>query len=227
MNIIMKIYYIKCSDVKAYKPESNSIGSGQVLHCPYPYEQGKLIVMEMVDLLALDLVEKRLVTDQIVLTIGYDIENLTDPERNKAYHGPVKTDHYGRRVPQHAHGTINLGKYTSSTKKMTDAVLELFERIVNPKLLIRRVTMSANHVIEENNIPLENIYEQMDLFTDYETRDSLLKAENQALEREKKMQQAVLDIKKKYGKNAILKGMNLQEGATTVDRNNQIGGHRA
>lgn len=215
------------ADVKAYKPESNSIGSGQVLHCPYPYEQGKLIAMEMVDLLALDLVEKRLVTDQIVLTIGYDIENLTDPERNKAYHGPVKTDHYGRRVPQHAHGTINLGKYTSSTKKMTDAVLELFERIVNPKLLIRRVTMSANHVIEENNIPSENIYEQMDLFTDYETRESFLKAENQALEREKKMQQAVLDIKKKYGKNAILKGMNLQEGATTVDRNNQIGGHRA
>ena len=215
------------SDVKQYKPESNSIGSGQVLHCPYPFEQGRLIVKEMTDLLALDLFSKGLVTDQIVLHVGYDIENLTDPERNKAYHGPVKVDHYGRRVPQHAHGTANLEKYTASAKLITDAVTALFDQIVNPKLLIRRVSLSANHVIDEASVPVKTTYEQLNLFTDYEARDMASEAENQALEREKKMQQAVLDIKKKYGKNAILKGMNLQEGATTVDRNNQIGGHKA
>ena len=215
------------ADVKAYKPESNSIGSGQVLHCPYTFEQGRLIVMEMTDLLVLDLVDKGLVTDQMVLTVGYDIENLTDPERNKAYKGPVKVDHYGRRVPQHAHGTMNLEKRTSSTKLIMDAVMELFDRIVNPNLLIRRVTLAANRVVEESAVPAEATYEQLDLFTDYDAREQALEAENAALEREKKMQQAVLSIKKKYGKNAILKGMNLQEGATTVDRNNQIGGHRA
>ena len=215
------------ADVKAYKPESNSIGSGQVLHCPYTFEQGRLIVKEMVDLLALDLFSKGLVTDQMVLTIGYDIENLTDPERNKAYQGPVKTDHYGRRVPQHAHGTANLEKYTASTRLITEAVLELFDNIVNPKLLIRRVSMYANHVIDEASVPVTDTFEQLELFTDYAEKEMAAKAENQALEREKRMQQAVLDIKKKYGKNAILKGMNLQEGATTIDRNNQIGGHRA
>lgn len=215
------------ADVKAYKPESNSIGSGQVLHCPYTFEQGRLIVKEMADLLALDLVSKGLVTDQMVLTVGYDIENLTDPERNKAYQGPVKTDYYGRRVPQHAHGTANLEKYTSSTKLITEAVLELFDNIVNPKLLIRRVSMYANHVINESSVPVKDSFEQLELFTDYAEKEMASEDENQALEREKKMQQAVLDIKRKYGKNAILKGMNLQEGATTIDRNNQIGGHRA
>lgn len=215
------------SDVKQYKPESNSIGSGQVLHCPYSFEQGRLIVKEMTDLLALDLFSKGLVTDQIVLHVGYDIENLTDPERNKAYHGPVKIDHYGRRVPQHAHGTVNLEKYTASAKLITDAVTALFDQIVNPKLLIRRVSLSANHVIDEASVPVKTTYEQLNLFTDYEAKNMASEVENQALEREKRMQQAVLDIKKKYGKNAILKGMNLQEGATTVDRNNQIGGHKA
>ena len=217
----------RIADVKAYKPESNSIGSGQVLHCPYTFEQGRLIVKEMVDLLALDLFSKGLVTDQMVLTVGYDIENLIDPERNKAYQGPVKTDHYGRRVPQHAHGTANLEKYTASTRLITEAVLELFDNIVNPKLLIRRVSMYANHVIDEASVPVTDTFEQLELFTDYAEKEMAAKAENQALEREKRMQQAVLDIKKKYGKNAILKGMNLQEGATTIDRNNQIGGHRA
>ena len=215
------------ADVKAYKPESNSIGSGQVLHCPYNFEQGRLIVMEMTDLLALDLVDKGLVTDQMVLTVGYDIENLTDPERSRKYKGPVKFDHYGRRVPKHAHGTINLEKRTSSTKLIMKAVLALFDQIVNPELLIRRISLVANHVIGESEVQEEEGFEQLNLFTDYEARESLQKAENEALEREKRMQQAVLDIKKKYGKNAILKGMNLQEGATTVDRNNQIGGHKA
>ena len=214
-------------EVKAYKPESNSIGSGQVLHCPYAYEQGRLIVMEMTDLLALDLVEKGLVTDQMVLTVGYDIENLTDPERSKKYHGPVRTDHYGRRVPVHAHGTINLDRQTASTKLIMDAVMELFERIVNPDLLIRRVSLVANHVIDEKIIQKEPVFEQMNLFTDYEALDRNQEAQNEALEREKKVQQAVLSIKKRYGKNAILKGMNLQEGATTLERNNQIGGHKA
>lgn len=215
------------ADVKAYKPESNSIGSGQVLHCPYPYAQGKLIVMEMTDLLALDLVERSLVTDQIVLTVGYDIENLTDPERSRNYKGPIKTDHYGRRVPKHAHGTINLQKYTSSAKLIIKAVSELFDQIVNPDLLIRRVTLTANHVISEKEIPEMDTFEQLDLFTDYEEKERIEKAKNEVLEREKRVQQAVIDIKKKYGKNAILKGMNLQKGATTVERNNQIGGHKA
>ena len=213
--------------VKEYRPESSSIGSGQVLHCPYEFEQGRLIVKEMTDLLSLDLVSKGLVTDQIVLHVGYDIENLTDSEKNQEYKGPIKTDYYGRRVPQHAHGTANIGKHTSSTKLITDAVMKLFDQIVNPKLLIRRVSLSANHVIKETSISATDTYEQLELFTDYEARDTSSKAENQALEREKKIQQAVIDIKKKYGKNAILKGMNLQEGATTVDRNNQIGGHKA
>ena len=215
------------SDIKAYKPESNSIGSGQVLHCPYTFEQGRLIVMEMADLLALDLVEKGLVTDQIVLTVGYDIENLTDPERNKKYHGPIKVDHYGRCVPKHAHGTTNLERRTSSTKLITQAVLELFDRIVNPDLLLRRVYLVANHVLEETAAVIDNEYEQLDLFIDYSAKEKAQELENADLEREKKMQQAVLSIKKKYGKNAILKGMNLQEGATTVERNNQIGGHKA
>ena len=216
------------ADVKAYKPESNSIGSGQVLHCPYTYEQGRLIIREMTDLLVLDLVEKGLRTDQIVLTIGYDIENLQDPERSRSYHGPIKTDHYGRKVPQHAHGTINLEKHTSSTKLLINAAMELFERITDPNLLIRRVTITANHVTDEIAVLEENEYfEQLDLFTDYSAKEKAQKDENQLLEREKKMQLAVLDIKKKYGKNAILKGMNLLEGATTIDRNNQIGGHKA
>lgn len=214
-------------EVKAYQPESNSIGSGQVLHCPYTYEQGRLIVMEMTDLLALDLVDKRLVTDQMVLTVGYDIENLTDPERSRKYHGPVKTDHYGRRVPVHAHGTIHLEKHTASGKMIMDAVMELFQRIVNPDLLIRRVTLTANHVVNEAAVKEEPVFRQMDLFTDYEVLNREHEAKNEALERERKVQQAVLEIKKRYGKNAILKGMNLQEGATTPDRNHQIGGHRA
>ena len=214
-------------DIKAYKPESNSIGSGQVLHCPYSYEQGRLIVQEMTDLMVLDLVEKGLVTDQIVLTIGYDIENLTDNERNASYQGVIKKDYYGRKVPQHAHGTVTLEKHTSSTRQIMDAVIGLFERIVNPNLLIRRVSISANHVIEESKIPVKDSFEQLNLFTDYETIEAARKLENQALEREKRMQQAVLDIKKKHGKNAILKGMNLQESATTIERNNQIGGHKA
>lgn len=215
------------ADVKAYKPENSSIGSGQVLHCPYTFEKARLVVKEMTDLLVLDLVDKRLVTDQMVLTIGYDIENLSDAKRNNEYKGEVTIDHYGRKVPKHAHGTTNLLRKTSSTKMITEAVMELYDRIVNPKLLVRRVTLTANRVTDEKDVVEENSYEQMNLFTDYEAREQKEQEEAEELEREKRMQKAVISIKKKYGKNAILKGMNLQEGATTVDRNNQIGGHKA
>lgn len=215
------------ADVKAYKPASSSIGSGQVLQCPYSYEKARLIVREMTDLLVLDLVDKGLVTDQMVLTVGYDIENLTDPKISRNYKGEVTIDSYGRRIPKHAHGTVNLGRFTSSTRLILDAVLDLYEQIMDKNLLIRRVTISANHVTEEHLAVQKEAYEQLDLFTDYEAVCKQREEEKKALEREKKMQQALLDIKKKYGKNAVLKGMNLEEGAMTVERNRQIGGHKA
>ena len=215
------------ADIKAYKPESNSIGSGQVLQSPYTADKAKLVVREMADALALDLVDKGLVTDQVVLTVGYDIENLTDPKRSKAYKGPVTIDRYGRRIPKHAHGTGNLGKYTSSTRELLQAVSELFDRIVDDGLLIRRLNLVANHVIDESSIPAQQDLEQLDLFTDYEAKEKQEAEDAAALEREKRQQQAVLSIKKKFGKNAILKGMNFQDGATGRDRNSQIGGHKA
>ena len=215
------------AEIKAYKPSTNSVGSGQVLHCPYTSEKARLIVMEMADLLVLDLVAKGLVTDQLVLTVGYDIENLTDPERGRQYKGPVTIDHYGRKVPKHAHGTANLKELSSSTHQIMNAVMELYDRIVDPALLVRRINLSANRVVEETSIKDEETFEQLDLFTDYMAKEKETEKEKAALEKEKRMQQAVLSIKQKYGKNAILKGMNLQEGATTIDRNNQIGGHRA
>ena len=215
------------ADIKAYKPESSSIGSGQVLHCPYTAEKAKLVVREMADLLVLDLVDKGLVTNQIVLTVGYDIENLSDPARSKSYKGEVTTDTYGRRIPKHAHGTGNLGKYTSSTKEILQAVAELFDRIVDPNLLVRRLNIVANRVIDEKSIPAEPEAEQLDLFTDYAARDKQQAEDAAALERERSKQEAILSIKKKFGKNAILKGMNLEEGATARDRNAQIGGHKA
>jgi DNA polymerase V len=180
----------------------------------------------MTDLLVLDLVDKRLVTDQLVLTVGYDIENLTNPEIRKLYHGAITTDHYGRSVPKAAHGTINLGRQTSSTKLILDTITELFESIVDKNLLIRRVNITANHVVDEATIIKDNV-EQLDLFTDYVAVQAKKENEEAELAREKKVQKAMLEIKKKYGKNAILKGMNLVEGATTVDRNKQIGGHKA
>lgn len=213
--------------IKAYKPSTNSISSGQVLQCPYDFEKGKLIVREMTDLLVLDLVEKRLVTDQIVLTIGYDIDNLTNPDIRKSYKGEITTDHYGRKVPKHAHGTANLGRQTSSTKLIMDAVMDLYDRIVNPKLLVRRVTVVANRLVDEKEVQEKAAYEQLNLFTNYEAVLKEREKEEAALSKERKLQEAMLQVKKKYGKNAILKGTNLQEGATTIERNNQIGGHRA
>lgn len=215
------------ADIKAYKPSTNSIGSGQVLHCAYNFDKAKLIVREMTDLLVLDLVDKRLVTDQLVLTVGYDIDNLTNPEIKKSYHGAITTDHYGRAVPKSAHGSVNLGRLTSSTKLIMDAVTELFERIVDKNLLIRRVNITANHVVDEATVQKTETFEQLDLFTDYAAAQAKKEDEEAELAREKKVQKAMLEIKKKHGKNAILKGMNLEEGATTVARNKRIGGHKA
>lgn len=214
-------------DIKSYKPSSSSLGSGQVLHCPYDNEKARLIVHEMTDLLVLDLVEKHLVTDQLVLTVGYDIENLTDPKISKYYSGPVTTDHYGRKIPKHAHGTVNLDRKTSSTRIIVEAMLSLFDRIVDKKLLVRRVNISANRVINEEAVDSSQQNEQMDLFTDYDELERKQKAETKALERERKAQEAIIELRRKFGKNAVLKGMNLQEGATTIDRNGQVGGHKA
>ena len=214
-------------DVKTYKPETNSISSGQVLHCPYEFDKARLVVKEMTDLMVLDLVDKGLVTNQIVLTIGYDIENITDKNRSQSYKGTVTTNYYGKKVPKPAHGTTNLPKRTSSTTLITNAVMELYDKIVNKKLLIRRINIVANKLVDEHSVKNVNKYEQLDLFTDYEDLKKQREKENAESEREKRMQNTILDIKKKFGKNAILKGMNLQEGATAKDRNNQIGGHKA
>lgn len=215
------------AEIKAYKPENNSICSGQVLQHPYDANKGRMIVREMTELLALDLVEKGLVTDQMVLTVGYDIENLSDPKRRAAYRGPVTTDRYGRQIPKHAHGTGNLDSPTSSTKRIMAAVMELYDRIVSPHLLLRRITLTANHVVAESSLSNEPQVEQLDFFTDHEETERKRQAEETELAKEKQLQQAMLSIKKKYGKNAILKGTNLQEGATTVERNQLIGGHKA
>ena len=215
------------ADIKAYKPESSSIISGQVLQCPYTFDKAGLVVREMADMLALDLVDKRLMTNQIVLTVGYDIDNLRDPVLRKKYHGEIKTDRYGRAIPKHAHGTVNLKKYSSSARQITKAAMELFERITDRELLVRKLSMAANHVLPETDIQEETEFEQLDLFTDYAAIQKKKEEEDAELAREKKLQQAMLDIKKKFGKNAILKGMNLEEGATARERNNQIGGHRA
>ena len=213
------------AEIKSYKPETNSIGSGQVLQSPYTFEKAKLVVKEMTDLLVLDLVDKNLVTDQMVLTIGYDVENL---QGKSSYRGEVTTDHYGRKIPKHAHGTANLDRQTSSTKLIMDAVMELYDRIVNPDLLVRRINLTACKVVDESEAKQNSVAgEQLDIFTDYAELERRRSEEKAALEREKNMQKAVLELKKKYGKNIILKGMNLEEDATARERNAQIGGHKA
>ncbi len=215
------------ADVKAYRPETNSLSSGQVLQTPYEAKKAKLVTREMTELLVLDLVDKGLVTNQMVLTIGYDIENLTNPEIRNSYKGQVVTDHYGRKIPKHAHGTANLGRYTSSTRVIVDAVMELFDRITDKTLLVRRITLAACKLEDEKALLSRGQTEQLSLFIDYEALDEENKLLEDTLEREKRMQHAMIDIKKKFGKNAILKGMNLEDGATAKDRNRQIGGHKA
>ena len=211
-------------DIKAYKPESKSIGSGQVLQCPYGYDKARLVVREMADQLSLDLVDQKLVTDQLVLTVGYDIENL---KGQNAYKGEVTTDRYGRAIPKHVHGTVNLEEYTASTKRIVTAALELFDRIIDRNLLVRRFYLTATRIADEASAPDKKVFEQLDLFTDHAAAEEERAQEAAKLEREKRMQQTMLDIKKRFGKNAILKGMNLEEGATAKDRNGMIGGHRS
>ncbi len=181
----------------------------------------------MADQLALDLVDKGLVTDQLTLTVGYDIENLSDPEHRKNYQGEIKSDRYGRSVPKHAHGTVNLEDYTASTRRIITAALELFDRIIDKNLLSRRLTITAGRVLPESEAPQKKAFEQLDLFTNYAAVQERQEREAIELEREKKVQKTVLDIKKRFGKNAILKGMNFQEGATAKERNRTIGGHRS
>lgn len=217
----------RISDVKAYKPDSTSMGAGQVLQCPYSFDDARIVVREMMDSLSLDLVDKGLVTDQLVLTIGYDRESLTDPERRRQYKGAVTKDQYGRSIPKHAHGTQNLDRKTSSTSLLLNAVTKLYDRITDRNLLVRRINLVANRVQSEMEVKREQEFWQLDLFTDYEALQKKQAEEAAALEKEKNIQKALLTIKKKYGKNAVLKGMNLQEGATAVDRNGQIGGHKA
>lgn len=214
--------------IKAYRPNTNSISSGQVLQCPYEADKAKLVLREMTDLLVLDLVDKGLATDQIVITVGYDIENLVDPQRRGSYRGEVVKDRYGRQIPKHAHGTANLPSHTSSTKKIMAAMSDLYDRVVNKDLLIRRLNVVACNVLSEASMPQKNDdFEQLDLFIDQTAKQAEQAAETAELERERKLQRTTLAIKKKFGKNAILKGMNLEAGATARERNAQIGGHKA
>lgn len=212
---------VTIESIKAYRPATNSICSGQVLHCPYNYENTKLIVKEMTELLALDLVEKALVTNQIVLEIGYDVDNLKNQAISSKYNGEITTDKYGRKVPKHAHGTINIDHQTSSSKVLTEHIIKLYEQIINKQLLVRRINITVNNVVNENMVKNSN-YEQINLFVDY--KEVSKKREKE--EAEKEIQKAMINIKSKYGKNAIIKGMNLQKEGTTIERNGQIGGHK-
>lgn len=211
-------------DIKAYRPETNSISSGQVLQCPYPYDKARLVVREMAEAVAMDLLEKRLVTDQLTLTVGYDIENTA----GGSYHGEIVTDRYGRKIPKHAHGTANLPRKTSSARSIMDAVLSIYDEKVNPKLSVRRITITANKIVSEDDVPREvETPVQFNLFDDIAAQEQQHKDEEIRLERERKIQEAMLGIKKKFGKNAILNGGSYLDGATARERNGQIGGHKA
>ena len=212
---------VTIESIKAYRPATNSICSGQVLHCPYNYENTKIIVKEMTELLALDLVERGVVTNQIVLEVGYDVDNLKNQAISSLYNGEIATDKYGRKVPKHAHGTINIDHQTASSKVLTGYIIKLYEQIVNKQLLVRRINITVNNVVNENMVKTSD-YEQINLFVDYKEVNEKRKKE----EAEKEIQKAMIGIKSKYGKNAILKGMNLQKEGTTIERNRQIGGHK-
>lgn len=211
--------------IKAYRPETNSVSSGQVLQSPYTAVKARNVVLEMADSVSLDLVDKKLVTDQLVLTIGYDTESLTDRDIREKYQGKIATDRYGRQVPVHVHGTVNMERPTSSETILMEKAGGLFDRIVTPDLLVRRITLSANHLMHETDIQPNSHVVQLDLFTDYEQLEKEQQAEEEMLARERRRQEAVLQIKKKFGKNAILKGLNYADGATQRERNQQIGGH--
>lgn len=216
--------------VKAYRPETNSFSSGQVLQEPYTFKKARVVIQEMAEGMALNLVSKQLVTDQLVMTVGYDAESLTRPEIRAKYHGPITTNHYGKPVPKYSHGTFNFKKPTSSSRLIMDGAAEIFDRCVNPDLLIRRLNLTTNHVIDEataNSQQSAVNYEQLDLFTDYEEVDKQRQKEKARLAKERRIQEAQLKIKQRFGKNAILRGLNFEEGATAKERNKQIGGHKA
>ena len=214
--------------VKAYRPETNSFSSGQVLQEPYTFKKARVVMREMAEGMALDLVSKRLVTDQLVLTVGYDAECLTRPDIREKYHGEITTNYYGKAVPKHAHGTFNFDKPTSSSRRIMDGATELFDRCVNPDLVIRRLNLTTNHVVSEATVSAQDhAPQQLDLFTDYEALEKQRQEEQAQLDKERRMQEVQLKIKKRFGKNAILRGLNFEEGATAKDRNEQIGGHRA
>ncbi len=215
-------------EIRSYQPENESMGAGQVLSCPYDAGKARIVVQEMADSLSLELVSHGVAADQIVLTIGYDVENLMDPERKKKYRGEITTDFYGRQVPKHAHGTENIG-YTSSTRAIIDGTMRLYDRIINPGLLIRRISISANHIIPESEVEkkAEPVFEQMSLFVDYKAEEERKQKEKGDREKERRVQEAVLGLREKFGKNSIVKGLNLREGGTAMERNGQVGGHKA
>jgi DNA polymerase V len=214
--------------VKAYRPETNSFSSGQVLQEPYTFKKARVVIQEMAEGMALDLVSKRLVTDQLVLTVGYDAECLTRPEIREKYHGEITTNYYGKAVPKHAHGTFNFEKPTSSSRLIMNGAIESFDRYVNPDLLIRRMNLTTNHVVPETSVSAQHSApQQLDLFTDYEALEKQRQEEQAKHDKERRMQEVQLEIKKRFGKNAILRGLNFEEGATAKERNKQIGGHKA
>ena len=213
--------------VKAYRPATNSLSSGQVLQEPYDVEKARVVIEEMAEGLALDLVAKRQVADQLVLTVGYDAECLTRPEIREKYHGEITTNHYGKPVPKHAHGTFNFDKPTSSSRLIMNGATEVFDRCVNPDLLVRRLNLTVNHVVSQDAATENQAPQQLDLFTDYEALKKQQAKERAAMEKERRIQEAQLKIKQRFGKNAILRGLNFKEGATARSRNEQIGGHKA
>jgi DNA polymerase V len=214
--------------IKAYRPETNSLSSGQVLQEPYSAEKARVVVQEMAEAVALDLVRKRLTTDQLVLTVSYDAECLTHPDIREKYHGEITINHYGKAVPKHAHGTYSFSTPTSSSRVIMDGATSIFDRCVNPDLLIRRLNLTTNHVVPEVSImPQQGTAQQLDLFTDYQALESQKQKEQKRLGKERKLQEAQLKIKQRFGKNAILRGLNFKEGATAKERNKQIGGHKA
>ena len=208
--------------IKAYRPRSNSFSSGQVLSEPYPFEKARIVMREMADAMALKLVSIRMVASQVGIFINYDAKSL---EQN-TYAGDIVSDYYGRPAPKPAHGGVLLPHPTSSARIITEAAMAVFDQKVNPKLLVRRLTITVNQVVDETSVPTAPA-EQLDMFTDYETLAQQRKAEQSALNKERRMQEAVLSIKRKFSKNAIFRGMDLEEGATARERNSQIGGHKA
>ena len=210
------------SEIKSYRPENTSRSVGQVLSTPYDFDKARIIIREMAESLALDLLDKGLVTDQMVLSVGYDRMSLRP---GSAYEGEVAEDHYGRRVPKHAHGSEKLEGFTSSGKAIVEAVLRLYDRIVDPDLLVRRMSIAANHTARESDIGERS--EQLTLFCDFEAAEREREKRDEELKKERSIQNAVLGLQKRYGKNAVLKGTNFKEGATARERNRQIGGHKA